>query len=53
MVHPKPFAAEVFLTPANRRAVSKRLEHLYPLDAKPCFGELVAALDRAHREGRR
>jgi hypothetical protein len=53
MVHPKPFAAEIFLTPANRRAVGQRLERLYPVDVKPCFGELIAALDRVHRSHRR
>jgi hypothetical protein len=53
MVQPKPFGAEVFLTPANRRAIGQGLDKSYPIDSASCFVDLLKRIDEALAEASR
>jgi hypothetical protein len=43
-------AGHAFLTEANRRAIGKNLERMYPVDDQPAFAELLGRIEGAERK---
>lgn len=43
-------AGHAFLTEANRRAISKNLDRIYPIDHQPIFADLLAGIEAVEQK---
>jgi hypothetical protein len=48
-MHREPTADGEFLSHANRRAIGRNLERIYPIDGGPAFEDLLARIAAVER----